>query len=582
MADTIVDDRAVFTGFDSLTYAPRGIEITLPNSSEKHYIPDVLEELKPKVGMTFDNMDQAFAYYCNYAAASGFGVRKEDMHFLASSRKLTQLQKHMIQSMAKINIGPVRAFNVMRTIFGGFEEVGVSKNDCKNFKREINLFINEYDAEMMVGNLMKKKEHLPDFSCEYFTDEENCLVGLFWSDGESKRNYQVFGDIMSFDATYRSNRYSMVFVPFTGIDNHNNNVSFGAALLASETTETYKWLLRCFLKAFVKQPDVVVTDQDPAMKKAIEDVFSGSRHRLCMWHVMHKLSTKVGVTLCNTTDFKQRICDIVWTDSLSPSEFEVGWHSVIQDFDLSDNNWLGDIYDMRESWIPAYYRDELMSGLMRTTSRSESENHFFGQVCNVRSTLLEFLTHFETAIESQRHNQRKNDHDTRYTRPQLKTDFVLEKQASQIYTKTLFLDVQVEIVGIEKCINVKLENIDGFTKFFIKDFDQLCNSYFEVMYRPEDTTIHCSCRRASELNGTCKYNKRPVRVPVGYKSKGSGVHNKRIKSKQEEAIVKAGKKSRQCQNCKEYGHYASTCSKPPKKTGVNTKEKTFDTMSADS
>ncbi|KAK1406358.1 hypothetical protein QVD17_41652 [Tagetes erecta] len=223
----------------------------------------------------------------------------------------------------------------------------------------------------------KKKEHLPDFSCEYFTDDENCLVGL-------------------------SNRYSMVFVPFTGIDNHNNNVSFGAAILASETAETYKWL---------------------------EEVFTGSRHRLCMWHVMHKLSTKVGVTLCNTTDFKQRICDIVWTDSLSPVEFEVGWHSVIQDFDLSDNNWLANIYDMRESWIPAYYRDELMSGLMRTTSRSESENHFFGQ---------------------------------------------------------------------------------------------------------------------------------------------------------EEAIVKAGKKSRQCQNCKEYGHYASTCSKPPKKTGVNTKETTFDTMSADS
>ncbi|KAK1415296.1 hypothetical protein QVD17_31074 [Tagetes erecta] len=76
--------------------------------------------------------------------------------------------------------------------------------------------------------------------------------------GESKRNYQVFGDIMSYDATYRSNRYLMVFVPFTGIDNHNNNVSFGAALLASD----------------------------------------------------------VGMMLCNTTDFKQLICDIVWIDSL--------------------------------------------------------------------------------------------------------------------------------------------------------------------------------------------------------------------------------------------------------------------------
>ncbi|KAK1414977.1 hypothetical protein QVD17_30743 [Tagetes erecta] len=212
-------------------------------------------------------------------------VNEEDMHFLASSRNVSQLHKHMIQSMAKIKTGPVRVFNVMRTIFGVFEEVGVSKVDCKNYKREINLFINEYDAEMMVGNLIKKKEHLPDFSCEYLTDDENCLVG-----------------------------YSMVFVPSTGIDNHNNNVSFGAALLASETAETYKWLLRCFLKAFGKQPDV-------------------------------------DVTLCNTTDFKQRIFDNVWTDSLTPDEFEEGWHFVIEDFELSNNNWLDDIYQMRESWI---------------------------------------------------------------------------------------------------------------------------------------------------------------------------------------------------------------------------------------
>ncbi|KAK1421876.1 hypothetical protein QVD17_24572 [Tagetes erecta] len=110
----------------------------------------------------------------------------------------------------------------------------------------------------------------------------------------------------------------MVFVSFTGIDNHNNNVSFGAVLLAFETAETYKWLLGCFLNSFGKKPDIVVNDQDPAMKKAIEEVFTGSRYWLCMWHVMHKLSNKVGVTLCNTTDFRTLICDIVWTDSLSP------------------------------------------------------------------------------------------------------------------------------------------------------------------------------------------------------------------------------------------------------------------------
>ncbi|KAK1431650.1 hypothetical protein QVD17_08165 [Tagetes erecta] len=58
---------------------------------------------------------------------------------------------------------------------------------------------------------------------------------------------------------------------------------------------------------------------------------------------------KVGVTLCNTTDFKQSICDIVWTDSLSLDEFKDGWRSAIEDFDMSNNNWLADIFELRES-----------------------------------------------------------------------------------------------------------------------------------------------------------------------------------------------------------------------------------------
>ncbi|KAI3801880.1 hypothetical protein L1987_29997 [Smallanthus sonchifolius] len=153
----------------------------------------------------------------------------------------------------------------------------------------------------------------------------------------------------------------MVFVPFTGIDNHNNNVTFGAALLGSETTDTYVWLLKNFLKAFGKEPKVVVTDQNPAMRKAIEEVFTKSRHRLCTWHVMNKLSMKVGANLCNSTDFKEDICSIVWTDALTPEQFASGWASLIEKFNLSDNEWLVDMFDLRHSWIPAFYRDDYMA-----------------------------------------------------------------------------------------------------------------------------------------------------------------------------------------------------------------------------
>ena len=89
----------------------------------------------------------------------------------------------------------------------------------------------------------------------------------------------------------------MVLVPFTGIDNHNRCVTFGAALLASESAKKYTWLLKRFKKVFGSAPKVVVTDQDPAMKLAIAKIFPDTRHRLCMWHIMSKLTTKVCSTI---------------------------------------------------------------------------------------------------------------------------------------------------------------------------------------------------------------------------------------------------------------------------------------------
>ncbi|GKE74956.1 FAR1-related sequence 5-like protein, partial [Tanacetum coccineum] len=172
------------------------------------------------------------------------------------------------------------------------------------------------------------------------------LARLFWADEEAIRNYATFGDIVSFDATFHSNKYQMIFVPFTRINHHNRCITFASGLLADETAEAYIWLLKQFKEAFGKDPEVVVTDQDPSMKIAIAECFLDTRHRLCMWHVMMKLGTKVGAALCNRTDFKRRIYDIVWTDQISPEIFEREWECMINEFELGENKWLGNMFDL--------------------------------------------------------------------------------------------------------------------------------------------------------------------------------------------------------------------------------------------
>lgn len=180
---------------------------------------------------------------------------------------------------------------------------------------------------------------------------------------------------------------------------------------------------------------------------------------------------QVGTAVCNIkTGFKRRICDIVWTDQILPVEFEREWECMINDFKLEENKWLADMFKMRESWIPAYLRDEPMAGLMRTTSRSESENHFFGKWTSPYLTLVEFLSHYDTAIEYQRYIERKNDHDSRYRKPVLKTNHQLEKEASVFYTHTIFYDVQDEIYSsYSHCMSVNILQIDDVERYSIRD-----------------------------------------------------------------------------------------------------------------
>ncbi|XP_076921178.1 protein FAR1-RELATED SEQUENCE 5-like [Bidens hawaiensis] len=444
-------------------------------------------------------------------------VEEEDMHFVRSNRKLTHVQENILYELSTLNLGSVKAFNILRTKYEGFEEVGALKDDCKNFKQRLNCFIGEFDAEMVVQRLSGKKRCNDDFSFEYTVNDNGELTRLFWADEISKKNYLAFGDIIAFDATFKTNKYKMVFVPFTAIDNHSQNIAVGAGLLSSESIESYTWLLKLFLDSFGVAPKVVVTDQDPAMKQAIASVYSNTRHRLCMWHIMKKLADKVGVVLCNNEDFKWKICDIVWTDSISQFEFETKWQLIMKEYDLESNKWLTDIFDMRYDWIPAYYRDE---------------------------------PHFDHCMKIQRHNSRKNDHDTRHTHPEL----VLIKKDGEDGVDSI-RDAGVNIrttpisnLGNEK--NLKFKEIpreitlagEYLINSYVTDIDELTKvrDQMNIMIQKADETRYqrTSLSKRDRFAAVLRYDQPSevtVRVPSGIRNKGRGSH-KRIKSQKEITI----------------------------------------------
>ncbi|GJY26554.1 FAR1-related sequence 5-like protein [Tanacetum coccineum] len=224
------------------------------------------------------------------------------------------------------------------------------------------------------------------------------------------------------------------------------------------------YALACFDLALThgKEPLLAVTDQDAALRKAIEYVFPQSHHRLCMWHITQKLPGKVCGDVENDLEFKKYFHKLIWNVHIGPEEFEQRWHSLIAMFNLADNNWLSEMFEIRDRWIPAYFKDLPMCCLMKTTSRSESSNAFFRIHSHHGNMLVQFMLCFEAAMEKQRYTQRIADNRAFDSTPVMFTALPIERHACQVYSRSIFREVQKEIFkGLHYCSQISANSQDG-------------------------------------------------------------------------------------------------------------------------
>ena len=97
-----------------------------------------------------------------------------------------------------------------------------------------------------------------------------------------------------------------------------------------------------------------------------------------------------------------------------------------------------------------------MVGILRTTSRSKSENSFYGKFLNSNVGLVEFWMRFDSTIEAQRHKELLADNDSMHSLTILKLDRSLERHGRDVYTRENFYIFQNEIWLA--CVDYGVEN----------------------------------------------------------------------------------------------------------------------------
>ena len=112
-----------------------------------------------------------------------------------------------------------------------------------------------------------------------------------------------------------------------------------------------------------------------------------------------------------------------------------------------EKEWFSTKFAIRQSWIPPYFMDIPLAGVLRTTQRSKSANSFFNRFIQRKLTFVEFWLRFDTALECQRQEELKADNASLHSTPKMMTPWAIEKQCSMIFTHEVFTKFQAQVVA---------------------------------------------------------------------------------------------------------------------------------------
>ncbi|XP_074298608.1 protein FAR1-RELATED SEQUENCE 5-like [Silene latifolia] len=474
------------------------------SDKENEFCRQVENKFTPYVGQEFIEIEEAVTFYKIYALACGFDVRRyttkrwrdgaiRSKLVVCNREGFTHGLKEGLEEHSKekqrLKLGATRTYNMCKEHLNCFENIGATLTDFKNFHRDIKCFIHERDGQLFIDRFKEMAEIRARFYFDYDLDVDGSLRRVIWADGEARRNYAMFGDAVSYDPTYSTNKYDMIFTPFTGVDHHKRSATFCGALIAHEDHESFEWGFKHFLIAMAgKETEYIITDQDAGIIKVVPIVFKITRHRFCMWHIMNKVPSMFGVTREDYKDFIKKLNDIIWDDDLEATEFDIGWSSLMETHGLVNDDWFTETFSKRSQWVMAYCRDLNMGAVMRTTQRSESTNSYFKRFEQKSGTIVEFWMRFESAMDQQRHTQKKLDNDNRHSSPKIATHLPLERHGAEVYTHATFKEIQEEVkYSLDTCKTEGYTEKDGLEVTIVKDACK--RRSYQVQYNPGNNKV---------------------------------------------------------------------------------------------
>ncbi|XP_028119916.1 protein FAR1-RELATED SEQUENCE 5-like [Camellia sinensis] len=170
-------------------------------------------------------------------------ISPEYAHMLPSQRKISTTQAIELDLAAQSGLCLGQSFELMGREAGGRQCLGFTKLDQKNYLRTKRQQSLVYGEVCNVLQYFKEKSlQNPPFFYAFQLDNEEQITNMFWDDAQMIMDYVQFGDVVTFDTTYKLNKEHRPFASFVEFNHYRETIIFGAALLYDETAESFDYI----------------------------------------------------------------------------------------------------------------------------------------------------------------------------------------------------------------------------------------------------------------------------------------------------------------------------------------------------
>ena len=224
-----------------------------------------------------------------------------------------------------------------------------------------------------------------------------------------------------------------------------------------------------------------------------------------MWQNAEK---HLGYLLKNESQFNADFLACIYKYD-GEEEFLIAWNEMLDKYDVRENKWLIDLFKLKEKWAQAYVKRTFTTGI-KTTQLSESFNADLKDCLRTDLNIVEFFTHFEIVVNEKQDKELEANYNfkQKFPRLKLKSSSMLN-QVATVYTPKLFDLFQTEVEEV-MALSILECNVSQTHNYVVGVFNQ--NGKYEVMWKPLDETLSCSCRKFESFDILCRHGLKVLEV----------------------------------------------------------------------